>query len=349
MRIVKYGIVGLFGGTLLFGGACGGSSGMDNSNSAGTAGNAATAGAVGLSGAANVAGGGNDTGGEPAANGGSTGDSGAPNAGGEAPTDGGGSAGIGAAGDTGDAGAPASGGMAAGGRAGGGSTAGTAGVGGRAGAGGMSGGAGASGAAGAGGGGNSCPVAAPANGGTCTTVTPQGANCLYTGLSCSCRAAAGGGMGGALTWRCTGGGAACPATAPVTGGACMNTPNAPQLVCPYPTGASCRCANNDTWNCTPPPPPPPPACPATQPTGACTELQECRYGATTATRVRCECNKTAWACGAPGAGAPTCTAMTNAPLATGDVCTGVGACAGMFGGGNAAATCVCNGTAVTCD
>ena len=213
--------------------------------------------------------------------------------------------------------------------------------------------------------------------------TPMaGQACVYTGLSCTCRAAvgpgpgggaaggsaAGGGAGGAggaaaaagaaavagaggaasvaRTWRCTGSGAACPATEPATGGACMNPATGGALNCPYPSGGSCRCTNAGTWQCTPPPPP---ACPAMQPTGTCSTVQACAYGMTQATRVRCECDAKTWGCGAAGAAAPMCMAAAGAALATGDMCTGIGQCPRTAGGGMAAATCVCNGTAVTCN
>jgi len=233
------------------------------------------------------------------------------------------------------------------------------------------GGASAGGALGSGGQ-SSCPAAAPADRSVCTSTTPANESCLYVGESCVCRAAivigpgpipgggaaagaggAGSGVGGvgaggagaaaaARTWRCTGSGAACPATVPTTGEMCTNPARAgaAALDCPYPDGKTCRCADR-RWECTEPPPP---ACPAKEPTGACTTVQACNYG-TAAMRIRCACDGAAWACDMAGGAAPRCMAKPPAALATGDTCTGIGACPVT---GAAAATCVCNGKTVTC-
>jgi len=223
------------------------------------------------------------------------------------------------------------------------------------------------------GGQSSCPAAAPADRSMCPTLTAANENCLYVGESCACRAAivigpgpipgagaaagaggttgaaagpAAGGAGAAAAsriWRCTGSGAACPATVPTTGGMCTNPTGAgaAALDCPYPDGKTCRCTNR-RWECTEPPPP---ACPAKEPTGACSAVQACSYG-TAAMRVRCECDGATWACDMAGGAAPRCMAKAPAALATGDTCTGIGACPVT---GAAAATCVCNGKTVTCN
>lgn len=342
---LKRGVQVLLGCTLVYATACGGSTSPDDGGALGSAGfigviagatagaghSSSSAGALGQSGPGDATGGSSD----------STGSTGV--AGSEPGT-----------GDTGSGGEASTGGPPGNAAAGNG-------------AGGMSGVVGAPGT----GGQNACPASAPAENSMCTTATRTGQNCLYVGESCACRAAiviaprpgagaagassggaspgAGGAASSALTWRCTGSGAACPATAPTTGAMCSNATGAggagagvgaAALDCPYPDGKTCRCTNR-RWECTEPPPP---ACPAKEPSGSCSAVQACSYG-TAAMRVRCACDGAAWACDMPGGAAPRCTAKAQAALATGDACTGIGECTVLGGAGR---TCVCNGKTVTC-
>jgi len=340
---LKHGVQVLLGCTLIYATACGGSTSPGDAGGSSTAGSTASFAGARSSGGASMTSAGSfsqsggyvETSGSGDGNGASTGVAGAESAiGGD--TSGGGASGVA-------------------GNGAGGTSIGTGGVIGSAGQ-------------------NSCPPTAPADRSMCTSASPGGETCLYVGESCACRApiviaprpgggAAGGaslggggagvGAGGAAstgaTWRCTGSGAACPTTVPTTGDMCTNPAGAggagpgiaSALDCPYPNGKTCRCTNR-RWECTEPPPP---ACPAKQPTGACTTVQACNYG-TAAMRIRCACDSANWACDMPGGAAPRCTAKARAALATGDTCTGIGECAVV---GATTTTCVCNGKTVTCN
>jgi len=84
-----------------------------------------------------------------------------------------------------------------------------------------------------------CPTAVPADGAACTLSGTQSA-CSYSGLSCRCARAGGGGM---REWDCTAT-LVCPATKPTVGEAC--TPAAGS--CSYAGMASCSCQSRK-WAC----------------------------------------------------------------------------------------------------
>lgn len=159
----------------------------------------------------------------------------------------------------------------------GGSSSGSSGFGGSSGFSGSSGNTGGAGAGGSGGGNSAaCPDTAP--NGVCSTASLQ---CNYTGRSCTCRA-----LGPINVWRCTGSGAACPASEPAAATACMGT-----LQCPYPDGNQCDCGTSGAWNCFTA------GCPATKPTpsGSCGSVfGQCKYG--TGAGSSCVCVQGGWFC-----------------------------------------------------
>jgi len=98
-----------------------------------------------------------------------------------------------------------------------------------------------------------CPASPPADASACTVSGAQ-LPCTYSGMSCSCARAPGGGMfpggsagaGTSRQWDCTAV-LVCPTTKPTAGDACTPASG----ICRYSGMGNCTCsAQSSKWNCT---------------------------------------------------------------------------------------------------
>ena len=273
------GKVGTAGSSNGSGGHTNGDAGEGNGSS-GAPNGGASSGDAGESGAAGETGAGAPNGGTAGASVGGAGTSGTSlgGAGGGGIAAGGASLGGAGAGGT----APA-GGAGTGGTATGGSSVGGAGTGGTAAGGASLGGAGAGGTGGA----NGCPALPPTDKADCNVSTPS--SCFYSGVACSCLAAAGPGPIGAHKWACYGTPEKCPSAKPTAGNSCAQNLGAE---CPYPNQDYCICKGNSqdaAWACQAPTV----TCLANKPPQklACGPVRACQYS-----DVSCFCNASSWSC-----------------------------------------------------